>query len=96
MKEILKAENFLATSYSFQLKMRLIKDSCRSISVQDLPYSIQELLEQLSSDVLKRIFENIFAELCPYYLNDEIISKSTYDRYRDTNIIMLKTICYHC
>ena len=55
-------------------------------------YLIQfrELLEQLSSDVLKRIFENIFAELCPYYLNDEIISKSTYDRYRDTNIIMLK------
>ena len=55
-------------------------------------YLIQfrELLEQLSSDVLKRIFEDIFAELCPYYLNEEIISKSIYDRYRETNIIMLE------
>ena len=56
-------------------------------------YLIQfrELLEQLSSDLLKRIFENIYAELYPYYLNDEIISKSAFDRYRDTNITMLKS-----
>jgi spore coat protein H len=56
-------------------------------------YLIQfrKLLEQLSEDVLKRIFENIYAELFPYYSNDEIISKSTYDRYRNTNLIMLKS-----
>jgi spore coat protein H len=51
----------------------------------------RELLEQLSADVLKRIFENTYAELIPYYSNDEIISKSTYDRYRDTNLTMLKS-----
>jgi spore coat protein H len=56
-------------------------------------YLIQlgELMNQLSSDVLKRVFENTYAELYPYYSDNEIISKSQYDLYKDDNLIKLKS-----
>jgi len=50
-----------------------------------------ELMNQLSADVLKRIFENTYAELYPYYSNNEIISNSKYDLYKFTNLIKLKS-----
>ena len=55
-------------------------------------YLIQfrELLNQLSPVVLKRIFENTYAELYPYYLNDEIINMSRYDLYINANLAKLK------
>lgn len=56
-------------------------------------YLIQfgELMNQLTTDVLKRVFENTYAELYPYYSNNEIISKSRYDLYKDANLINLKS-----
>jgi len=56
-------------------------------------YLIQfgELMNQLSTDVLKRVFENTYADLYPYYSNNEIISKSRYDLYKDANLINLKS-----
>lgn len=56
-------------------------------------YLIQfgELMNQLSTDVLKRVFENTYADLYPYYSNNEIISKSGYDLYKDANLINLKS-----
>ncbi|MGD0754762.1 MAG: CotH kinase family protein [Bacteroidales bacterium] len=56
-------------------------------------YLIQlgELMNHLSADVLKRVFENTYAELYPYYSDNEIISKSQYDLYKDDNLIKLKS-----
>lgn len=56
-------------------------------------YLIQlgELMNLLSTDVLKRVFENTYAELYPYYSDNEIISKSEYDLYKDDNLIKLKS-----
>ena len=51
----------------------------------------EELMNQLSPDVLRRVFENTYAELCPYYSDNEIISNSKYDCYKDTNLIKLKS-----
>ena len=53
-------------------------------------FQFRELLNQLSSDVLKRIFENTYAELYPYYSNNEIIDKSKYDEYKDASLIILE------
>jgi spore coat protein H len=55
-------------------------------------YLIQfrEMLNQLSTAVLKRAFENTYAELYPYYSDSEIISMSRYDVYKDTNLERLK------
>lgn len=50
-----------------------------------------ELMNQLSPGVLKRVFENTYAELYPYYSDNEIISKSEYDLYKDDNLIKLKS-----
>jgi spore coat protein H len=56
-------------------------------------YLIQfgKLMNQLSADVLKRVFENTYAELYPYYSDNEIISESRYDLYKDANLINLKS-----
>ena len=51
---------------------------------------LRELLSQLSSDVLKRDFENTYAELYPYYSNKEIISKSDYDLYAGATLPKLR------
>lgn len=51
----------------------------------------EELLNELSPDVLKQIFEKTYAELYPYYSNDEIISQSKYDRHKNVNLADLKS-----
>ena len=51
----------------------------------------EELMNQLSVDVLKRAFENTYAELYPYYSDNEIISNSRYDRYKNADLIQLKS-----
>jgi len=55
-------------------------------------YLIQfrELLKQLSPSVLKRVFEDTYAELYPYYSNSEIIGMSKYDAYKDANLLKLQ------
>jgi spore coat protein H len=52
---------------------------------------LKEVLTQLSPPVLKRVFENTFAELYPYYSNNEILSMSAYDVYKDANLEKLKS-----
>jgi spore coat protein H len=49
-----------------------------------------ELMNQLSVEVIKGAFENTYAELYPYYSNEEIISNSKYDQYKDQNLENLK------
>ncbi len=51
----------------------------------------EELLNELSPDVLKQIFEKTYAELYPYYSNDEIISQSKYDRHKNVNLADLES-----
>lgn len=51
----------------------------------------EQLLHELSPDVLKQIFEKTYAELYPYYSNDEIISQSKYDRHKNVNLEDLKS-----
>ena len=53
-------------------------------------FQFRELLNQLSPDVLKKVFEDTFAELYPYYSNNEIIGMSRFDIYKDANLIRLK------
>ena len=50
----------------------------------------EKLMNELSPDVLKSIFEKTYAEIYPYYSNDEIISQSKYDRYKNDNLEGLK------
>lgn len=52
--------------------------------------NFQEILIQLSPEVLKKIFENTFAELYPYYSEETIIGMSEYDAYHSTDIEKLK------
>jgi len=52
---------------------------------------LRELLNQMSSAVLKRVFENTYAELYPYYSKSEIINMSRYDLYKDANLVKLKS-----
>jgi len=55
-------------------------------------YLIQfrEVLTQLSPGVLIKVFENTYAELYPYYAENEIISMSEFDVHRHTDLIGLK------
>lgn len=55
-------------------------------------YLIQlgEMLDQLSPAVLRKIIETTYAELFPYYLNNEIISMSFYDAYKNAKISKLQ------
>ena len=50
----------------------------------------EELLNELSPDVLKHIFEKTYAELYPYYSDAEIIGQSKYDRHQNVNLEDLK------
>jgi spore coat protein H len=51
---------------------------------------LDELLKQESPDVLKNIFEKTYAELYPYYSDNEIISNSAYDLHKNVDLIQLK------
>jgi spore coat protein H len=46
----------------------------------------EELMNQLSPEVIRRDFENTYAELYPYYSKEEIINKSGFDLYKNANI----------
>lgn len=52
---------------------------------------LREITDQLSPSVLKRIFENTYTELFPYFSKGEIISMSRYDLYKDVDLEKLKT-----
>lgn len=51
----------------------------------------KEVLEELSPVLLKQVFENSYAELYPFYADNEIISNSEFDVYKDANIDTLKS-----
>ena len=44
----------------------------------------------LSPDFLKQVVEDSYAELYPFFSNDEIIRNSQYDYYKDANLENLK------
>lgn len=46
----------------------------------------RKMLEKLSPDVIKEVFENTYSELYPYFANDEIIKMSRFDAYKETNL----------
>ena len=54
----------------------------------------REVLNDLSPAVIKRVFEETYAELYPYYSNPEIISMSRYDAYKDRNLSKLQNDMY--
>lgn len=51
----------------------------------------RELMNSLSSDVLRKDFEATYFELYPYYSTPEIISKSEYDLYKGADLPGLKS-----
>lgn len=51
---------------------------------------LEEVLERLPAEVMKRIFEGIYAELYPYFTNPEIIGMSEYDSLNLTNTEKLR------
>jgi spore coat protein H len=52
---------------------------------------LEDILIRLSPEVIKDICENTYAELYPYFLNNEIISQTKYDRYKDVSLDGMKT-----
>jgi spore coat protein H len=53
--------------------------------------TFKKILEDLPLADLKAICEGTYAELYPYYSDNEIISNSQYDVYKDANLENLKT-----
>jgi spore coat protein H len=51
---------------------------------------LEEILDRLSPAVLRKIFEDTYAELYPYYSVNEIINMSVYDAYKNANITRLQ------
>jgi spore coat protein H len=51
----------------------------------------RELMDQLSLKIIKKTFENTYAELCPYYKCLEIIKMSEYDAYGITDQAKLRS-----
>ena len=51
---------------------------------------LNEVLNQLSASTLKSVFENTYADLYPYYSNEEIIGMSQYDLYKNASIETLQ------
>lgn len=52
---------------------------------------LKGVLNDLSSHDLKEIFEDTYAELLPYFLDEDIISQSQYDAYKNASLDKLKT-----
>ncbi len=48
------------------------------------------ILKSFDSEKLRDIFQKVYNELLPYYLRPEIIRQSKYDKYRLTNLALLK------
>jgi spore coat protein H len=51
----------------------------------------RDVLNRLPDEVLKRVFENTYSELYPYFSNDEIVKMSEFDAYHVTNQAKLKS-----
>jgi spore coat protein H len=51
---------------------------------------LRELLLIITPEILKECIESTYAELYPYYSNDEIISNVQYDCYKDASLDNLK------
>ena len=51
----------------------------------------RELLNQLTPEVLGKIFEDTYAELFPYYSNSETIKNSIYDQYKYADLKTLES-----
>jgi len=51
----------------------------------------EKVMNELTPDMLKSIFEKTYAELYPYYSNEEIISLSKYDRFKNLNLSGLRS-----
>jgi spore coat protein H len=51
---------------------------------------VKEVLNKLSPEVMKRVFENTYSELYPYFSDKEIIGNSRFDLYKDANLETLK------
>jgi len=51
---------------------------------------LEEVLKKLTPEVLKQVFEVSFAELYPYYKEEEIIKNVQFDLYKDANTENLK------
>jgi spore coat protein H len=88
----IESRKFIGDKLFFSIEDRLDKKIVADPYLYKI-YLIQlkELMDQLSNDVLKRVFENTYAELYPYYLDNDIISKSRYDLYKDANLKDLKS-----
>jgi spore coat protein H len=52
--------------------------------------ALKEVLNKLPPVFMKKVFENSYAELYPFYSNQEIISHSQFDYYKDANMKNLK------
>jgi spore coat protein H len=51
---------------------------------------LREVLNVLTDDKLREVFENTFAELYPYYLDSELIKMSEFDSHHETDLQMMK------
>jgi spore coat protein H len=51
----------------------------------------RELLNQLSPEVLRKVFEDTYAELFPYYSDSEIVRNSVYDQYKYADLESLES-----
>jgi spore coat protein H len=49
-----------------------------------------KVLDQISDDSLREVFENTYAELYPYFTNQEIIRMSKYDSHKETDLANLE------
>ena len=63
----------------------------QKLIVDDYTYTqykavLYNLLQKITPDDLKKHLENIYAELYPYYLIDEIIIQTEYDKYGKTDL----------
>jgi len=52
---------------------------------------LKEVLDEISPALLKQVIENSYAELFPFYANNEIVRNSEFDVYKDANIENLKS-----
>lgn len=46
----------------------------------------RELMNQLTPEVLEKVFEDTYAELFPYYSNCETIKNSIYDQHKSVDL----------
>ena len=48
--------------------------------------NLHQIMDNLTPDKVRLVFENTYAELYPYYRNEEIIDNSIYDEYPDASL----------